>query len=274
MCGIFPQLTSRKGVKKAFKKGRIYLNGFVVEGSRYARVGDMISLIRLLPERVYQRNLQIVFEDDYLAVVIKPAGLSVSGNTFQTIARALPYNLLPGGSIDALDNPIPVHRLDAQTSGLLVLAKSSVAATILGRLFESRQIYKTYMALVVGTPPDRGEFHADVEERNASTTYEKVSSVRSLQNGTLSLLRLTPRTGRTHQLRIHLALAGHPILGDSLFGKKGSVLTGKGLFLYAVGLMFAHPVFPEREIKLEIPLPRKFTSRMEKEERRWRKYRE
>jgi len=274
MCGIFPQFASRKGVKKAFKNGRIYLNGSPVEGIRYARVGDMISLIRLLPERVYQRNLQIVFEDDYLAVIIKPAGLSVSGNTFQTIARALPYNLLPGVAIDALDNPIPVHRLDAQTSGLLVLAKSSVAATILGRLFESRQIYKTYMALVAGTPPDRGEFHADVEGRNASTTYEKVSSVRSLQNGTLSLLRLTPRAERTHQLRIHLALAGHPILGDSLYGKKGNVLTGKGLFLCAVGLMFAHPVFPEREIKLEIPLPRKFTSRMEKEERRWRKYRE
>lgn len=244
----------------------------MVEGSRYARVGDMLSLIGLPHERVYQRNLQIVFEDDYLAVVIKPAGLPVSGNTFQTVARALPYNLLPGFTIDALDNPMPVHRLDAQTSGLLVLAKSSVAATILGHLFESRQIYKTYMALVVGTPPDRGELHADIQGLNASTTYEKVASVRSLQNGTLSLVRLTPQTGRTHQLRIHLALAGHPILGDGLYGKKGNVLTGKGLFLCAVGLKFSHPVFPEREIKLEIPLPRKFTSRIEKEERRWRKY--
>ncbi len=246
----------------------------MVEGSRYARIGDTLSLGRLILPRVYQRHIPVIWEDAHLAIVIKPAGIPVSGNTFRNIARALTFNLTPGTTTDALDSPVPVHRLDAQTSGLLVVAKSRGVAASLCQLFESRQVHKTYIALVVGTPPDQGQYDADIEGLNAFTSFEKVTSVRSLQNGTLSLMRLSPHTGRTHQLRIHLSSAGHPILGDTLYSQRGSTLSGKGLFLCAVGLRFRHPVFPEREIKLDIPLPQKFTTRMENEERRWRKYRD
>ncbi len=268
-----PSIPSKKGVKKAISKGELRLNNEKVEGGRWLKEGDIITYVDLekTPPKEYHLKLDIIFEDEFLAVIFKPAGINVSGNKFKTIQNALLYNITPSKEVDALDWPLPVHRLDNQTSGLLLIAKTKTARVKLGQAFEEKTILKKYQALVIGKTEGSGEINSKIEDKSSQSLYKLIDFVPSLKNGLLSLIELEPKTGRTHQLRIHCASIGKPILGDKLYGKEGMILKNKGLFLCATHLSFKHPI-NQKELNFEVPTPHKFLKRLENEKRRFTEY--
>ncbi len=265
-------ITAKKGIKKAIKRGELLLNGNVVESGRYLKKGDKLQLFDLDNQvpKPFNLKLEVVYEDDCLAVVNKPAGIVVSGNLYRTIVNALQFNLKPSTCKDALNWAKPVHRLDHQTSGLLLVAKTHSAIVELSRQFEYKEIRKKYHAIVIGKPDATGLIDDEIAERPAITEYKLLERVKSLRNGDLSLLELTPHTGRTHQLRIHLSQLGFPIMGDRLYGTPGEILKNKGLFLSAVELYFKHPA-DGQDMDVKIPAPDKFRSLLNREQRRFDK---
>ncbi|MGK0389563.1 MAG: 23S rRNA pseudouridine1911/1915/1917 synthase [Maribacter sp.] len=271
--GLFNQLPSKKGVKKAIKNGELILNGKKVESGRWLKEDDEIALIDLQIQtpKPYEIALKIIYEDEYLAIINKPAGIVTSGNQFKTIENALIHNIKKSIEEDALKWAKPVHRLDAPTSGLLICSKTKTTHILLGRLFEEKKIQKTYQAIVQGTPPNTGTLSQDINGQKSITTFQVIKTIPSLQNGNISLLEVQPKTGRTHQIRIHLSQMGHPIIGDKLYGEEGNTLKNKGLFLAATGLGFIHPISQEK-LLIDIDTPHKFESLMERELRRWKKF--
>jgi RluA family pseudouridine synthase len=270
--GIFTEIPSRKGIRKAIERGELLIDEEVAETGVWINPGQKIDLIR--PERKpkdYQIDIDVVYEDDYLAVVNKPAGIQVNGNKFKTVENALAGNLLPSMEADALRWPRPVHRLDSSTSGLLIIAKTAGAQRGLGLQFEGRGIMKRYRAVVIGKIDGSGTIDTPIDGRESVTDYVPVRIVPSLRNTWLTLIDLRPKTGRTHQLRRHMADSGYPILGDRIYGIEGSILVSKGLFLSAVELVFLHPVH-NKTMTVSIQEPEKFTTFLAREERRWRTY--
>lgn len=270
VCGLFVQLPTRSSIKKAIKKGEVILNGSPAEYGRFIKLEDRIELIDYennLPKE-YILELEIIYEDEFLVIVNKPAGIVVSGNQFKTIENALRRNVSKSSEPDALKWSKPVHRLDAQTSGLLIAAKTAKSLSLLGQMFEKKEIAKTYRAVVVGTPPKSGTIDFNIENQQAETQFKTIKTVNALKYGKVSLVELYPKTGRTHQIRIHLAKSGHQIIGDKLHGEKGYTIHHKGLFLAAVGLNFEHPI-NKKEISLLIKQPYKFSAFLDREERRW-----
>ena len=270
---IFQQIPSRKGMKKAIDRGEVRLNGETAGTGRFIKTGDLIELMDLqkTPPKPYELKIPVVFEDDFLAVMNKPAGLVTSGNQFKTLQNCLLANLQASTAVDALKFPQVVHRLDAPTSGLVLVAKTAKSRIALSKIFENREIKKTYQAVVIGQPDVKGKIDIPVDEKEAFTSYKTTQTVPSLRNTHLSLLNLNPKTGRTHQLRKHLAAIGHPIFGDKLYGTEGEIYKGKGLFLSAVQLEFSHPV-TGAEMLISIETPHKFSSLLLREERRFKEY--
>ena len=265
-------LPSRSAVKKAFKKDLILLNGKVAQTGDWLVEGDLIE-IKERPKdqfKVFPLELEILFEDEFMAVINKPAGFSVSGNYYKTLQNALPYNLSTSLEEDALALPRPVHRLDKLTSGILLVAKTRRAQIALGRQFEEQEVSKIYFAIVKGKLDAEGAIDFSVEDRDAITFYKSIRVERSLSYGYISLVQLYPKTGRTHQLRIHLAEKGHPIIGDYVHDSE-KVLKGKGLFLTACKIEFKHP-FSLSKMSFEISPPAKYDSLFERELRRWNKF--
>ncbi|MCB9761915.1 MAG: RluA family pseudouridine synthase [Alphaproteobacteria bacterium] len=265
---------SRAWARKAIKRGEILLNGEPAEPSRFLHPGDTLTLLgsRRPPPKIFTCRLDVRYEDDWLAVVDKPAGLVVMANRHRTLEHALPHNLKPSGRPDALRRPRPVHRLDVPTSGLLLVAKTAAAQVHLGKQFEHRQVFKRYGALVVGRPdPAEGTLDAPVGERPALSRYRVAQAGRCLKSEWVSLVDLWPLTGRTHQLRIHMANAGWPVLGDDLYGTPPLVLRGKGLYLCALELAFTHPE-DDRPVRVTREVPHKFHSFLDREARRWERY--
>lgn len=269
--GVFPQIPSRKGLKKAIKNGQVYINDTKANTGTWVETGQKIELVALdrKPPKIYQLDLPVIYEDDQLAVIHKPAGIVVSGNQFHTIQNALLHNLTVSKAVDAFQLPRPVHRLDHATSGLLLIAKTTAASIHLSQQFKNKTIQKRYQAIVIGqlTEPT-GFINQPIEQKAAMTKYEVIQTVPSLKTGHLSLLNLSPLTGRTHQLRIHLADLGHPILGDKLYHGAMPLLKGKGLFLSALELTFEHPI-SGKIMTFKIGAPAKFEYRLTQEKRRW-----
>jgi RluA family pseudouridine synthase len=263
---VVTTLISRNGIKKAIKSGQLLLNGKAVESGRYIQSGDVITHIQINEKnsRVFELVLPVIYEDEHMALINKPAGFSVSGNYFRTIRNALPFNLKRSNESDALPSPMPVHRLDNQTSGLLLIAKTKTAQVNLGEQFEEKSIQKTYQAIVLGNISGKDIISIPIEGKTAKTCYEVLKTVPSLKFEALSLVKLMPATGRTHQLRIHLSLIGHPILGDKLYTAPEKLLRKKGLFLAACAIRFLHPV-TNNHMDFEIARPNKFNVIMEKE---------
>jgi 23S rRNA pseudouridine1911/1915/1917 synthase len=272
--GVFIGLETKSAVKKAIKRGQVSVNSQPARTAVILRKGDVVTWSKPLKDedRVLPLDLEVVFEDDFLAVIHKPAGIVVSGNRFRCIENALPGNLEASAQPDALPAPMAIHRLDGLTSGLLMTAKTYGAHRALSAQMQTKTILKTYTALVMGEPAPQGEWNAPINGKLALTRYEVLESWPSLRSGCLSLVKLYPATGRTHQLRIHQAQAGFPILGDAMYGKKGQVLQHKGLLLCATGLKFFHPDNGEL-LELNIEAPRKFRTFPEAEKRRFLKYR-
>lgn len=272
--GIFTTIPTRKGMKKAIKKGMVWIDGEEANTGRWVESGQKIQLIDLetAPSKVYQFPLKVIYEDDVIAVINKPAGIVVSGNQHRTVQNALAYNLNVSTAADAFKVAKPVHRLDHATSGLLLIAKTRQARVDLGQQFEEKLIQKQYQAIVVGKVAEKGLIEQAIEGKVAITRFERLHWVHSLRDDYLSLLNLYPLTGRTHQLRIHLSTLGHPIVGDKLYGVPGKTLLGKGLFLCAVGLSFKHPLTKEI-LSLQITAPAKFAALLERRQRRWEELR-
>lgn len=168
----------------------------------------------------------------------------------------MPQNLKKSTLIDA-SIPQPVHRLDYPTTGILLTGKTSNSIRILNKLFEDKKIQKTYFAITIGKMDSKGVITATIDGKKSKSKYKVLKTVPSKRFGNLNLVKLKPKTGRKHQLRIHLASIGNPILGDKEYGKEGLILNGKGLYLHAYSLKFTHP-FTQQKLCLKNELPERF----------------
>jgi 23S rRNA pseudouridine1911/1915/1917 synthase len=218
----------------------------------------------------------VVYEDEWLLVVAKPAGLVVHpapGHPSGTLVNALLARAgrLPGEAA----RPGIVHRLDAGTSGLMIVATDEAAYAALRKSMSAHEIERVYLALVEGTTAAAGEIDAPLGRsprhrkkiavvaggREARTSYRRVESF-----GEASLLEVTPHTGRTHQIRVHLTAAKHPVVGDAVYGRDRKLAARLGLtrpFLHSARLTFDHPITGER-VALEEPLPEDLTAALER----------
>ena len=257
--GIFNTIPTKSGIKKAIKKGLIFIEGSLATTSKYISGGEKIELFESENSSTFERlklNIEVLFEDETLAVVYKPAGILVSGNKFVTIANGLAQNLKKSTLADAV-KPQPIHRLDYPTSGLLLIGKTSTAITALGKLFKEKEIQKTYFAVTIGKMNSEGTIKLPIDKKESKTNFKVLHTVISERFEFLNLVKLSPKTGRKHQLRKHLFSLGNPILGDKEYFLEGKVLNGKGLYLHAATLDFVHP-FTKKTISISKELPKKF----------------
>ena len=255
--GIFHTITTRSAVKKAIKKELILVNGQIANTATWIQGGEEITLLEELPKhKAFHLDLEVLFEDEYLAVINKPAGVAVSGNSFATIDNALSSNLKPSNQEDAV-RPRPLHRLDYPTSGLLLIGKTSNSIRHLSELFEQKRIQKTYHAITIGKMLKEGAIDFPVDGKASLSHYKVLESQPSERFELLNLVELSPKTGRRHQLRKHLSELGNPILGDKDYGQEGLLLKGKGLYLHASRLEFVHP-FTSKAMDIRCELPKKF----------------
>lgn len=257
--GIFQAAFTKSALKKALKKQYITVNGHLATTATYIKGGECIRLSISEKDRAKKKlnfPLHVLFEDDYLAMIHKPAGILVSGNKFKTIANALDQNIHKSNLPDQT-TPQPIHRLDYATSGILLVGKTSSSIRVLNKLFENRKIEKTYYAVTIGKMKNRGRITSSIDGKESQSNYNLSECASSQRFDQLNLVELEPKTGRRHQLRKHLSRIGNPILGDKKYGVKNLILYGKGLYLHAYSLKFIHP-FTNKEILLKDEFPKKF----------------
>ncbi|CAA0243969.1 RNA pseudouridine synthase [Tenacibaculum maritimum] len=257
--GIFKTIPTKSGFKKAIKKGLIRVNKTTATTALFINGNERIELYnspKNTSHKPFNFPLKILFEDAYLAIIYKPPGILVSGNSFATIDNALLQNLKKSTLSDAV-RPRPVHRLDYPTSGLLLVGKTSTSITALNQLFEHKQIQKTYHAVALGKMEQYGTINFPINNKKALTHYKVLQTVPSHRFKFLNLVELSPKTGRKHQLRKHLLAINSPILGDKDYYISNLILKGKGLYLHASSVSFIHP-FTEKHIVITKELPKKF----------------
>jgi 23S rRNA-/tRNA-specific pseudouridylate synthase len=163
---------------------------------------------------------------------------------------------------------VAAHRIDVPTKGLVLLAKSKAALAKLAKAFQENRVRKEYVAVVHGKTPDKGRIDRALKGKKAVTNFETIQIVPSKIFQHLSLLRLMPVTGRTHQLRIHLQQQKHLIVGDKEYAGSRQTILGKGLFLCACRLQFAHPE-TGREVDIQIDPPSRFEKLIQREKERY-----
>jgi len=262
---------SRTQVQKLIGDGHIKVNDHDAKAGLKLNVGDRLTISlpppapsSLLPEAI---PLTIIYEDEDLLVIDKPAGLTVHpapGHPSHTLVNAILSHLSSLPDISDSLRPGIVHRLDKDTSGLMLVAKNSTAQLNLAGQFQARSVVKAYLALVKGhlTPEDgiieapigRDRSHrermavvAEDKGREARTQYHVVSYI-----GNYTLLEVRPETGRTHQIRVHLTAIGYPVAGDKVYGVKSPYLSRQ--FLHASCLGFHLPSSSEYvEFTSELP---------------------
>ena len=258
--GIFKSVPTKSGLKKAIKKGLVKVNNKIANTALFIQGGEIIELFQQneIPKALDKLRfpLEVIYEDDFLAIVMKPPGVIVSGNTFVTIYNALPQNLITSTQADTI-RPKPVHRLDYPTSGLLVVGKTSTATRALYQLFEEKKVVKTYYAITIGNISKTGIIDTLIDGKKAISEYTTQQSVVSKRFQYLNLVELKPITGRRHQLRKHLFSIGTPILGDKDYYLENLLLKGKGLYLHAKTIAFTHPITQE-QLYFNTELPKKF----------------
>lgn len=244
--GTFKTVTSRKAFKKAIKAGFVHLNDALAYTADYCTEGDVISIYKdesVSKKPNVQLDIEILFEDDYLAIINKPAGVEVSGNKKYTIENALPLLLKKSPQPDALERPLPAHRLDYSTSGCLLIGKTSETLQALHLLFKERKIAKKYLAVTIGKQVSEGKILAPVDEKPSHSVFKVLQTISSKKYGALNLVELIPHTGRRHQLRKHMMQLGNPVFGEKTYGNKENQGKGNGLYLQSYSLEFIHPVF-------------------------------
>jgi len=196
-------------------------------------------------------NIPVIYEDDWLLVVNKPSGLltiPTPKNELRTLTSILNEDLRKKGLTFRLH---PSHRLDKETSGLIIYAKGKSVQKKMMELFKNKSIKKTYIAFIQGIlPKKQGIIRNSIDGLNAETKYKVIQ-----QRKNFALLEATPLTGRTNQIRIHFKLIGHPILGETRYAfRRDFKLKAKRLCLHAKDLEFIHPV-TQKYIRLHASLP-------------------
>ena len=292
---------SRARVQQLIEQGKVLVNDRAAKASLKLRGGEMIAVVgpaEPAPLRAMAEDipLEIVYEDKDLAVVNKPAGMMVhagAGATEDernrgTLVNALLHRFQKLSEVGGELRPGIVHRLDRNTSGLIVIAKNDVAHRKLAEQFSSREISKQYVALVQGwfkekTGTIKAAISRDMVKRTRMTvrgsggrpavSHYKVVKEFESEYGKFSLVEVKIETGRTHQIRVHLSSVGHPIVGDTLYGaaeeikpKRGEGLSLGRQFLHAAKLEFQHPK-TKKALKFEVDLPaelKAFQTKLEK----------
>lgn len=273
LAGCLPDV-SRSRIQSVIRSGGVLLNGVPSKPSEPVKGGDAVSWTE--PESVPCQTavaedipLDILHEDKSLIVLHKPAGMVVhpgAGNFAGTMVSALLHHCRNLSLIGGVERPGIVHRLDKETSGCLVVAKTDAAHRSLSEQFAGREVKKTYLALVAGKPRHpHGTITAPIgrhrthrqkmavsepgEGRDARTDYRVLATSEKR-----SLIECKPHTGRTHQIRVHLKHLGCPVLGDPIYGQRGNFSRH---MLHAWKLEFLHPV-SKKPMAFEAPPPPEF----------------
>ncbi len=261
---------TRTRIQQLIKEENIKVNDKKTKSSYKIEMGDTIKVfipekkeIDLVPQNI---SINILYEDNDIAVIDKKAGLVIHpsyGHESGTLVNAIMFHINDLSGINGEIRPGIVHRLDKDTSGLIIIAKNDKAHNKLSEMFKNKEINKTYLAIVKGSlGKDTGRLETqmgrDLKDRKkmsvlktggktAITNYEVLD-----KNDKFSLVRVNIETGRTHQIRVHMKYLGYPILGDSVYGKESKSV--KRQMLHAYKLEFIHPVTgKEMIIKSEIP---------------------
>jgi len=264
---------SRTRLQALIRAGDVQLQGHAAETRDTVHAGDVVRLIEPQLEEINAQPeeipLEFLFEDGDLLVINKPAGLVVhpgAGNRTHTIVNALLHHCTSLSGIGGKERPGIVHRLDKETSGCLVVAKNDAAHQHLSGQFAQREVKKIYLALVAGIlKRTRGTIDAPIGRHPVQRKKMAVAPMRGrvaktdyrvLQSGSgVSLVECEIHSGRTHQIRVHLHHLGHPVIGDSLYGKK--LPTAPRQMLHAWKLGFRHPRTND-PLSFEAPVPEDF----------------
>ena len=248
---------SRGLANEQIKNGQILVNGEAKKAKYAVKEGDVISYEVPEPEVVEyvaeDLPLEIVYQDEDVAVVNKPQGMVVhpsAGHTGGTLVNALMYHIKDLSGINGVLRPGIVHRIDKDTSGLLMIAKNDQAHLALADELKDKKSLRKYWAIVHGNlPNDRGVIEAPIgrsekdRKKQAVTAKGKPALTRFQvleRFGDYTLVELQLETGRTHQIRVHMAYIGHPVAGDEVYGPR-KTLKSHGQFLHARTLGFTHP---------------------------------
>ncbi len=274
---------TRSAVKKLFSGGYVSINGKSAKPSQAVSAGDVVRATLPAAEEYSAKPenipLDIIYEDGDVAVVNKPQGMTVhagNGNTEGTLVNALLYRLDSLSGINGVLRPGIVHRIDKDTSGLLVVAKNDKAHLSLSKQIEEKTCRRTYLALLEGVvkrdggtvttyigrdPSDRIKMAVVSPEKGKLAITDYTVLKRYKENFTLC--RFDLHTGRTHQIRVHARHLGYPVVGDPVYGIKKQRFSLNGQLLHAWRLQFTHPATGE-EMCFEAPLPDYFKSVLSK----------
>ncbi|PTD31438.1 RluA family pseudouridine synthase [Mycoplasma leachii] len=273
---------SRSYIQKLIKEKCISVNDQIIINNNFL-VKPNSEIVITIKDPILDTNLvknkdidlDIIYQDDDLLVINKQNNITVHpslNNTNNTIVNALLASDVELSSINGELRPGIVHRIDKQTTGLLIIAKNDKTHKLLSEMFKSHQIYKEYLAIVTGViKPNKGLIDAPIgrsqtdrkkmsvtakNSKQAITTFEVVE--RFLKN---TLVKCQIQTGRTHQIRVHFNYINHPVLNDPVYGKKHQEFTDFGQYLHAYKLKFTHPI-TKKEIELISPLPKEFDDKI------------
>ncbi|CDZ74961.1 ribosomal large subunit pseudouridine synthase D [Peptoniphilus sp. ING2-D1G] len=268
---------NRSQVKKKINEGMILLNDKKVKAGSIIKFDDKITVYEedefiLKPKKM---NFIVKYEDDYIAVISKPQGIIVhpgAGNSENTLVNGLLYTFKNLANTPDPLRPGIVHRLDKDTSGLMIIAKKDIAYINLVNSFKEHKVKKTYLAIVEGKLPLEGSIEMpigrniknrikmDVTSVNSKYAYTEYNSLKFFDNFTLASINLF--TGRTHQIRVHFKHIGHPILGDLVYGNKNKYNINKQM-LHSYKLEFKHPII-DKTITIEDDFPIRFEKFMKR----------
>lgn len=273
---------SRSFIQKLVAAGKVWVNGEVKEEKKYkVKTGDLLEM--QIPEPVKTENalpedipLDIVYEDEDVAVINKPRGMVVHpapGNETGTMVNALLYHFKDLSSVGGVVRPGIVHRIDKDTSGLIMVAKNDKAHLSLSEQLKVHSITRVYQAVVWNNfKKDEGTVDAPIARdpknrfRMAVTEGGRraVTHYRVLERyGAFTLIECRLETGRTHQIRVHMAYRKHPLLGDALYGPEKNPYGAQGQMLHAKVLGFDHPTTGERMV-FECEPPAEFSRVLER----------